>query len=261
MFMNSNADYCSLVKREMHKTPLYLQYPTSIILSPLTFFVASLGCKKKMNPNFLTLCMFFSVLLSMPFLYCPSFWSYLVAFFLVQFFEVFDDADGIVARVTGQLSPFGQQLDYLMHIICHPIMIVSFCFAEYNVFPGDTIFGYSKLVVILIACLALMFLELSRRALTGLMAVDKLRVPQVSSSGISSKFRFPKFVAAIYSQMFCVLGTFPVFALLFPLALFLDGLFGTYVSSIYFIVYFVFSSAHFLKTLFSLLFKYVFYKY
>lgn len=197
------------------------------LLRPMTLLLAGWGLRRRTNPNLLTLCMLLTVLVALP-LFCLSHViPAIIGLLLIQWFEIFDDADGIVARGTGQLSVCGEQLDYLMHLFCHPLSQIVFAFAVWRTLPAEPMlpclpFSNAWLLVLLAAIFALT--EYGMRALTELCAVTRLKRTLREESAEAPPPR--GLHALISANLFC----YPVFMQLFPILLVVDLLAGTHIA-------------------------------
>lgn len=248
--MASQEQIERVISNEKAKFTFQHAYITSLVLQPITFWMARKASNKGVNPNYLTLGMLLSVVLAIPCFFCPSPYAYLIGFLLLQFFEIFDDADGIVARATNQLSPYGEQLDYLMHLICHPLLILTYGYVVFQLIPDQKIWGFEKLYVLLVFFGILFLVEVSMRSLIELSSISRLKRPDTVTetkplTGFSYVFR------CCYNQISFCLTDFPVFALLIPIFFVIDGFLHLNLSFYAFVIYTSCSLLHELKMLLS----------
>jgi phosphatidylglycerophosphate synthase len=243
------------IEGERKRANFLTWFPTALLYKPVIYAIATRASYKHINPNQLTLCMLWSVLLALPCFFCPSPYALLVAWFFLQFFEIFDDADGAVARVTHQLSPFGEQLDFLMHLICHPLMSVAIGYSVYFSVPGETIWSYPKLWVIVLVYGSLIITELTVRTLDALAGITKLKQP---SSGVPAPLPtgFKGFLRCAYAQASCFVSAFPVYLLIVPIFLFVDRLTGTPIAFYYTLVLIAFTALRNAKVILGWLIKF-----
>lgn len=92
------------------------------IVYPLSVWFAN----RRVKPNSITLLMLPSALLAAFLFFTGNIVCVIIGAFVIQLFQIFDYSDGKVARATNQKSKYGKELDFLMHVICHPIVFLSF---------------------------------------------------------------------------------------------------------------------------------------
>lgn len=186
---------------------------------PFTLILAKWGIKKNVNPNLLTLGMLLSVLVALPFIFVNQIWSVVVGFVVIQLFEIFDDADGIVARGTGRLSVYGEQLDYIMHLICHPLAIATYGYCVYRNLQAPVFSFLSNELLVILLCGAFIILEYGIRNFVHLDAISRLKLEQRGEVAKAGKRGFIKTCYRYFIDNFVC---FPVFMQLFPIFLFVD---------------------------------------
>jgi phosphatidylglycerophosphate synthase len=231
-------------------------YPTTMLLRPLTMWLVVFSIKHKIHPNVLTLMMLVSVLVSCGLMFTLNVWAMIAGFINLQLFEVFDDADGIVARSRNKLSPYGQQLDFWMHMTCHPIIIATYTYwmysrCNYNFIPNyDFTWGLVGLSI------ALVVVELSMRLM---VCFDSLSGLRLSAEGVTSPAPAELSKLRIAFNAFkAILTVFPVFFSLFPICFIIDYFVQPSLVSIY--VYLIFIGCYtlfYLKESASRLFLYM----
>lgn len=197
------------------------------LLYPFTLWLAKIGLKHRVNPNFLTLCMFLTVLVALPFFCFSNAVCAIVGLLLIQWFEIFDDADGIVARGTGQLSVYGEQLDYLMHLFCHPLSLIVYAFAVWRTLPSEKMLDFlplSNAVLLTVLCSIFAVSEYGMRAVIELDAMTRLKRLQKNDTPDSEPMH--GFRALIGMNLLC----YPVFMQLFPVFLVIDAFASTHIS-------------------------------
>lgn len=84
--------------------------------------------KRMIKPNTITLLMLPSALISAMCFASQNIVVICIGAILIHFFQIFDLCDGRVARATHQTSKLGRELDYLMHVLSHPVVYISFYF-------------------------------------------------------------------------------------------------------------------------------------
>lgn len=93
-----------------------------IAISPI---FTKIFIKRNVSPNGVTLLMILlgiigSLLLSLPYMLLKCIGS----FFLLLWYTM-DRSDGEVARITQKFSKYGKEMDYIAHLICHPLFVMA----------------------------------------------------------------------------------------------------------------------------------------
>lgn len=92
------------------------------VVYPLSVWFAC----KRIKPNYITLLMLPSAVIAASLFFTGNIICIIAGALVIQLFQIFDYCDGKVARATNQKSKYGKELDFLMHVICHPIVFLSF---------------------------------------------------------------------------------------------------------------------------------------
>ncbi len=202
------------------------------VLAPLSIWLSRIGLKKNWNPNFMTLCMFASVLAACCCFLAAAFVEIaavaivltVLGFLVILWFEVFDDADGIVARGLNKLSAYGTQLDFMMHLVSHPTVLVTFAVVIWKNLPSEPVFSFlsvSNGMLMTILCAAFIILEYVKRLCTSFDTITQLRLAaKGETAGEKKPLRFP--LNVMYN-----LFSFPAFLMTFPLVLIVDAILPT----------------------------------
>lgn len=77
---------------------------------------------KKIRPNVITMLMIFFGCLGAILFALPCGVSKIVGFVCFYLWYIMDCSDGEVARKTKVFSTYGREMDYIAHLICHPLM-------------------------------------------------------------------------------------------------------------------------------------------
>lgn len=93
-----------------------------ITISP---FFTSIFVRHNIVPNKITLLMILlgiigTVLLLLPFIALKC-----IGILFLLFWYVMDCCDGEVARITQKFSKYGIEMDYVAHLICHPLFVIA----------------------------------------------------------------------------------------------------------------------------------------
>lgn len=117
--------------------------------------------KHQVKPNTITIFMIFSGLVGGVLFALPFITSKILAIVFYWLWYIFDCSDGEVARYTKTFSKYGAQLDWMAHLVCHPLLLLgvwqSFRQEESPYFDYITV-----CTILFVAC------ELIRRNLTAL---------------------------------------------------------------------------------------------
>lgn len=81
--------------------------------------------KKRIKPNTITLLMIFSGIIGAILFSFPYIMLKIIGIVFFYLWYIMDCSDGEVARATKQFSKYGRELDYMAHLICHPLMNLS----------------------------------------------------------------------------------------------------------------------------------------
>ncbi len=176
----------------------YLCMPFSPYLS--IFFV-----KKQIRPNTITLLMIISGVIG-AFLFCLPIGIFkLLGLLFYYLWYILDCSDGEVARVTKTFSKYGREMDYMAHLICHPLMNLSL-FISYVQLEKYNLEFLSFIFVIFIS------VELISRMII-MFSVYSPRENKLGSK--TSPIKWYKYIVIQFA-------IYPNFILLFPLIYFLD---------------------------------------
>jgi phosphatidylglycerophosphate synthase len=113
---------------------------------------------------------------------------------------ILDCSDGEVARHTKTFSQYGTQLDWIAHLVCHPLMVLA-CWISFQQSSAPHFYWYTIMSILLVA------VELIRRQL---IAFDTL-LSASTNMGIK-----PTSAPPLYKWIVTQFLYFPNFVLLFP---------------------------------------------
>jgi phosphatidylglycerophosphate synthase len=207
------------------------------ISSQISPLFTSLFIKQQIKPNTITLFMIASgiigsVLFSLPYIYIK-----ILGFVFFHIWFIMDCSDGEVARITKTFSKYGKEMDYIAHLISHPLMNLS-------LFITFIQFGNINSLLLALIFMSFISMELINRnfVLFNTYLFSKGSVPKPKRSFI--KYAVGQF--AVY----------PNFILLFPIAIISDMLFNVSYSFYILLGWFALYSLYFLKGLLSTLIKF-----
>lgn len=174
-----------------------------MLLSP---FLSKLFLRYDIRPNTVTLFMIISGVVGTLFLMCPSWEIKSVGAFFLYLWFVFDCSDGEVARISKQLSKYGKEMDYMAHLICHPLLMIAIWVTYYQM--NITIMNFISII-----CIAFISAELINRNFVMFVAYieEKRNMAQGYYNSIS-----------IVKYLLCQPLYFPNFVIVFPVFLIFD---------------------------------------
>ena len=148
----------------------------------------------------------------------------------IHLWYVLDCCDGETARITKRFSKFGKEMDYVAHVVNHPLFNLAFAVTLVGL-------GRYSVSLILFASLLCISAELVLRNIVSFSYLYELKmnspVLKRDRRGILKKMSF---------QIVCFFSVYPNFALLFPLAYFADLYFDTSVALYYLLAHTAVSS-------------------
>ena len=157
--------------------------------------------KHHVKPNTITVIMILSgilggLLFALPYTLCK-----IAAIIVYWLWFILDCSDGEVARHTKTFSTYGTQLDWIAHLVCHPLMVLA-CWISFQQADMPYDYCYTVMSILLAAC------ELIRRQL---IAFDTL-LSASTNMGIR-----PTKAPPLHKWLVTQLLYFPNFVLLFPI--------------------------------------------
>jgi phosphatidylserine synthase len=200
---------------------VFAAYFFSRRLSP--FFV-NIFLKLNIIPNTITIYMIIVGIIGAIFFSFSDIWFKIVGYVFMHLWFIFDCSDGEVARITKVFSKFGKELDYIAHIINHPIFNIAFLISLIQLNKYNIMF-ISMVSIVLISS------NLVGRNLISMYTIFELR--KKSKNVVLNK---KKLYRVIISYLIGFLTQYPNFVLIFPILYFIDVLIGTSMSLIYFLV-------------------------
>jgi len=220
---------------------LFFAYFFGRRLSP--FFV-SVFLNLKIKPNTVTIYMIIAGIIGAILFAFDNIWFKFIGYIFMLLWLILDCADGEVARITKVFSKFGKELDYIAHIINHPIFSIAFLIS---------LIQLNKYNAILLAIISILLISsnLINRNLFSMYIIYDLKVKP--ENVILKK---QKILRVIINYVICILIYFPNFVLLFPLMYFIDVSMGTFLSSMYFVIV-AFSSVYFIiRSVIKIIYKF-----
>lgn len=117
-------------------------------------YLSALCVKKRMIPNTITLLMIPTALTASFLFSINNFFCKIIGALLFHIWFAIDMSDGQVARFTSTFSKYGEELDYIVHHVCHVFFIVSFLINIYVMHYDLSFLGLDySFVVVILGCL------------------------------------------------------------------------------------------------------------
>lgn len=189
-------------------------------------YVSSFYIKKGTKPNTITLYMIYSGILGAVLFAVPNIYIKVVGALFIHLWFILDCSDGEVARYTKQFSKYGKELDYMAHLINHPLFGLSLflSLAQLN--------KYSFYMLVLLVFLSNLFDYLTRNLYT-LDIVINLKTKSDPNLLAAPKGWTVKEMMLFVASIFMVYPNFILFGVLF---FFVDYLAGTDILYVYLIL-------------------------
>lgn len=194
-----------------------------LISQRISPYLSSLYIKNGTKPNKITLHMICSGILGAVLFSLPNIYLKIVGALFIHLWFVLDCSDGEVARYTKHFSKYGKELDYMAHLINHPLFGMSLFFSlvqldKYNLYYLSLIVVFSNL------------LDYLTRNLYTLDIVINLKSNEPSNVLENSTIWTLKDVFLFIASIFMVYPNFILFGVIFY---FIDYLLGTDILYIY----------------------------
>lgn len=170
--------------------------------------------RKRVKPNTITLYMIIVGGISGIFFIYPSMWTKLLCSLLYLLWYSLDCSDGQVARATSNCSPEGKQLDYIAHIVAHPLFIIGLLVTILSFYQ------YCNLFYIITLTLLLLSSEMSNRLVIAMASYNEKKQNYIEKKDNPIK--------KIYNFINCQIGFMPNLLLFFPVIIFCDLYFDLY---------------------------------
>lgn len=213
--------------KEASKPSLKEFFLASFLISQrISPYVSSLYIKKGTKPNTITLHMIYSGILGAILFAMPSIYLKILGALFIHLWFILDCSDGEVARYTKQFSKYGKELDYMAHLINHPLFSLAlFCsLAQLN--------RYSIYTLSLLVLFSSLFDYLTRN-LNTLDIVINLKTENSSNGANPSTSWSIKELILFVASLFMVYPNFILFGVLF---FFVDYFVGTNILYVYLIL-------------------------
>jgi phosphatidylglycerophosphate synthase len=143
---------------------------------------------------------------------------------LIHLWYVMDCSDGEVARITKRFSQFGTELDYTAHLVCHPLFCIAFACSLISMARYDS-------QIVLFVSMACISSELVLRNIMLFFYIYDLKM----GSATMTKGKHGR-IKTIAIHVTNALSIYPNYALIFPIAYFIDYCYGTSIALYYLFV-------------------------
>ncbi len=213
------------------KTPLNKWYYNTFVghfissrVSPVltVFFI-----KRHTPPNTITIYMILSGIIGATLFAFNNVYLKILGYLFIHLWFILDCSDGEVARITRIFSKMGKELDYVAHLINHPMFGMSFAVSTLQLSNRVV----SDCFVIVVFSLLIIF-NLIGRGLMNLHLVYNIKNNVSNNSYFSDRLN-KKILISYIMKFFC---QFPNIAIIFPMLYFFDLYYGTIYSFYYVII-------------------------
>lgn len=209
------------------QTPLYSIYDSTLVswifsarISPL---FTAIFVKYGVRPNSITILMILSGLLGAALFAVDDVRVKMLGYVFIQLWFVMDCSDGEVARITKDFSRYGTEMDYLAHILTHPIFQISFLVAASQLYVP---YG-AEPIALFVVFAAIAVVELMLRAMLGLQLICRYKDAEGRQG--AAPYEKPK----IHNLLVSAIYVYPNVALFFPIVYFFDVFFNTMLGYYY----------------------------
>lgn len=175
--------------------------PYAMLISPL---FTKLFLKFRIIPNDVTILMILSGILGAIVFSINNIFVKIIGILFIHIWYILDCSDGEVARITKKFSMFGTEIDYLAHVVNHPLFCFSFMISLYSVYNN---------IIIIILFMILATLNLINRNIILFVYIFNIKNKSCNEKIFPKKSYFKKIVIYIIA----IFINFPNFAIIFPI--------------------------------------------
>lgn len=195
-----------------------------LISNRISPYISSIYIKRKVLPNTITIHMILSGVIGAVFFSMPNIYIKILGALFIHLWFILDCSDGEVARYTKTFSKFGKELDYMAHLIDHPL----FGFALLMSLMQLNRYNITYLImIILMSNLADYF----NRNICALNVIIELKEPLEGNGNNFEKWTLKKRILFI-TNIFTI---YPNFILFGVIIYFIDFIIGSDILYIYLI--------------------------
>lgn len=195
-----------------------------LISQRISPYLSSMYIKKKIIPNRITIHMILSGIIGAILFSMPNIIAKIFGAVLIHLWFILDCSDGEVARYTKTFSTFGRELDYMAHLINHPLFGMGIFISLYQL---DRYNPLTLFVLVLLSNL----IDYGIRNITTLNILDEIKDKNKVNSNIDSENTWNlKTVVLFIASIFTL---YPNFVLFGVIIYFIDLYIGTNILYIY----------------------------
>lgn len=214
--------------KQKNKPRLIDMFLCSYLISQrISPYLSSMYIKKNIVPNKITIHMILSGIIGAILFSIPNTFVKIIGAIFIQLWFVLDCSDGEVARYTKTFSKFGKELDYMAHLINHPLFGLSIFISlyqlnRYNVFILISLVVLSNLI------------DYGIRNITTLNVMDEFKLENKNENNADDKPVWNiKTIVLFITSIFTL---YPNFALFGVLIYFVDLYVGSNILYFYLIM-------------------------
>lgn len=223
------AEEIKATKNLSIKTYFLSSYLISNRISP---YISEIYIKLNISPNTITIHMILSGFLGAIYFAIPNIFIKIIGALFIHLWFILDCSDGEVARYTKKYSKYGKELDYMAHLINHPLFGIALFFSLYQLKRYD----FYTLIFIVIAS---NFIDYFTRNLVSLNEIINLK-SKIDNKGFMpgpGKWTLKKVILFIIN----IFAMYPNLVLFGVIIYFFDYFIGTDILFNYLVLNIIFS--------------------
>lgn len=179
-----------------------------LISQRISPYLSSIYIKKNIEPNKITIHMILSGIIGAILFSIPNTFVKIIGSIFIQLWFVLDCSDGEVARYTKTFSKFGKELDYMAHLINHPLFGLSIFISLYQL-NRYNVFNLMLLVVLS------NLIDYGIRNITTLNVMDEFKLENKDENNTDDKPVWNiKTIALFITSIFTLYPNFVLFGVL-----------------------------------------------
>ena len=212
-----------------------------VCLTFITPFMSTWFINKKYSPNSITMMMLITGLVFGIIMLIPNIMLKLLCFGGFLFWFSFDCSDGEVARFTKVFSKYGKQLDWMAHLVCHPLFVIGMWKTICDFYPNFNNVSFTVFSMLFLA------VEINHRNIVAITNMNDESFDLYPTTQVCSWYK--AFLIYVKTQI----AYFPNLVVFCPLFVFVDYVFELYVFPYIYIawgiIYFIYAIKEFVASL------------
>lgn len=225
------------IKRDNKPSLKELFLSSYLISQRISPYFSSMYIKRKVVPNKITLHMIYSGIIGAILFSLPNIYLKIIGAIFIHLWFILDCSDGEVARYTKTFSKYGKELDYMAHLINHPLFGLA-------MFISLMQLGRYNMYVLLIVVFASNFMDYGARNLFTLKIVYELK-QEKDANNINNKNKWT--IKKAISFVISIFTLYPNIILFGVIIYFIDYFLGSNILFTYIIMNVLFTTVLFIK--------------